>query len=39
MLTVDPKKRPDINEVIKMPILAKSMMSMMKDASFKEEFT
>lgn len=39
MLTKDPKRRPSINDILRMPILSKRINKFLDDGDFKEEFS
>ena len=39
LLTKDPRKRPNVNEILRMPILAKRITHYLEDNDFKDEFS
>lgn len=39
LLTKDPRRRPSINEVLKMPIIARRISNFLEDDLFKDEFS
>jgi NIMA (never in mitosis gene a)-related kinase len=39
MLTKDPAKRPNINAILKMPLIEKRITQFLDDQNFKDEFS